>query len=915
MESLDFKNQPKFNNPEEEIAFLREQIRSREGIAQNSGLEANKEQIAREVLQQYKEVPIEKILPKEREREVGEHEGIALRLKPEPHDSKMEEILGVLLSHGLKSAFSLVERLNSPHIDDDFERFLVQYLLSTGKIPGLKEGTRVFKGLNMKLLEVTLPEYSKEDGRTFKDFLGAMEQFYAGMQSIARSRENKDEDYFTLEISLSNESDQVVIFAGVPKNSADLFEKQVLGFYHNAKIKEVSDDYNIFSPSGHSAGAYATTSAPVVLPIKTYESIDHDPMNLLLNVFSKLKRQGEGAAIQFVVIPEGDKYIKRFNNILMEVKDGISVKKASDEISKWGSSFASASKKLIFGYGKDSEKEKEKKIDDTAVAKINEKVKSTVMGVVIRVVTSAETKDRAEVMLLEIESAFNQFSDPASNSIVFEKVPDRKLNDLFHEFSYRQISDEHLLPLNLKELSSLFHFPVGATGSPQLKSAKSGIAPAPINMPSEGVLLGINRYRDLATEVHMAQEDRMRHMYVIGQTGTGKTTILKNMIAQDIKNGAGVCFIDPHGSDIEDILSIIPPERADDVIYFDPAYLDRPMGFNMLEYDARFPEQKTFVINELLAIFNKLFDMKVAGGPSFEQYFRNSAMLVMEDPESGNTLLDIGRVLGDKAYRTLKLERCKNPIIKQFWENAEKTTGDQSLSNYVPYITNKFDVFVSNDIMRPIIAQEKSAFNFRQVMDEKKILLVNLSKGRLGDINSSLIGLILVGKILMAALSRVDSFGKPMNDFFLYIDEFQNVTTESIATILSEARKYRLSLNLAHQFIGQLDEKIKTAVFGNVGSMAIFRVGADDAPYLESQVAPTFSAADIMKLDNFNAYMRLLVKGQPEKPFNIETLPFTKGSRENAEKIKQLSYLKYGRPRAEVEEEVMAKYKKTAPPA
>jgi hypothetical protein len=407
----------------------------------------------------------------------------------------------------------------------------------------------------------------------------------------------------------------------------------------------------------------------------------------------------------------------------------------------------------------------------------------------------------------------------------------------------------------------------------------------------------------------MTPIDRMRHFYVIGQTGAGKTNILKNMIIQDIQNGDGVCFIDPHGSDIEDILAMIPKERYEDLIYFDPAYTERPMALNMLEYDINYPEQKIFVINELLGIFNKLFDMKVAGGPAFEQYFRNSALLVMEHPESGSTLLEIGRVLADKTFRDMKLTHCKNPIIKQFWENAEKTTGDQSLANFVPYITNKFDVFVSNDIMRPVISQQNSVFNFRKIMDEKKILLVNLSKGRLGDINANLIGLILVGKLQMAALSRVDMFGQPMNDFYLYIDEFQNVTTDSIASILSEARKYRLSLNIAHQYIAQLQDTIKDAVFGNVGSMAVFRVGPDDAQYLEKQFEPVFSATDIIKLDNHNAYIKMLVKGSPAKPFNIATIRPPVGTPGISDKIKELSYLKFGRPRAEVEEEIMARYK------
>ncbi len=292
-----------------------------------------------------------------------------------------------------------------------------------------------------------------------------------------------------------------------------------------------------------------------------------------------------------------------------------------------------------------------------------------------------------------------------------------------------------------------------------------------------------------------------------------------------------------------------------------------------------------------------------------EQYFRNSAFLVMEDPDSGSTLLEITRVLGDKEFRDMKLARCKNPIIKQFWVNAEQTTGDQSLANFVPYISSKFDNFISNDIMRPVVLQQNSVFNFRKIMDEKKILLVNLSKGRLGDINANLIGLVLVGKIQMAALSRVDMFGKPMNDFYLYIDEFQNVTTDSISSILSEARKYRLSLNIAHQYITQLDEKIKNAVFGNVGSMAVFRVGTEDANFLEPKFKPQFTAKDITKLDNYNAYMSMLVQGQPTKPFNIKTIAPEKGNPDIVDSLKELSYIKFGRDRGEVEAEIMTRYK------
>ena len=383
------------------------------------------------------------------------------------------------------------------------------------------------------------------------------------------------------------------------------------------------------------------------------------------------------------------------------------------------------------------------------------------------------------------------------------------------------------------------------------------------------------------------------------------------MAIQDIKNGEGVCFIDPHGSDVDAVLACVPPERYQDVIYFDPAYTERPMALNMLEFDPTRPDQKTFVVNELFSIFKKLFSSDTMG-PAFEQYFRNSAGLVMEHPESGCTLVDVSRVLSDKRYRDLKLAHCKNPLIAQFWANAERTSGEQGLANYVQYVTNKFDVFLSNDIMRPVVAQEKSSFNFRDIMDRKKILLVNLSKGRLGDLNANLIGLILVGKILMAALSRTDLVGREeFPPFYLYIDEFQNITTDSISTILSEARKYKLSLTIAHQFIKQIEENIRDAVFGNVGSMAVFRVGAEDAEFLVKQFEPVFTTKDIMNIDNLNAYLKILSQGKPVRPFSIHE-PFPpQGNVDVADKLKQLSYLTYGKDRTEVEEGIMEKYAPT----
>jgi len=913
-----FKEMPKFKTPEEELNYLRAHVQAREEELKSSGqIENTHEQAAGHVLNEYKKIPVEEAVHRNNvisEKEAG---NIVLALKPESHDSVMEELLGIVITKGIRNALSVVEAMQNPHLDDDFHRLLIQYLKNEKSVLDFKENSPMYKSLNMTLFEITLPppEDEADKSKSFKDFIGAMEQFYAGMQSIGEGKYNEKENYFTLEVALKNQSDEVVVYAAIPNKHITLFEKQILAFYHNAKIREVPDDYNIFNEKGSSVGAYASFTQRAIMPIKTYDNIEHDPMNPILNVFSKLKTAGEGAAIQLVIAPAGDKFINEFHKILDDVKDGVSVKHAADNFYKFNKAFLKAGKELIFGTKEKEEEKKEKymkgrrAVDEGAAEKIGNKIKSTILKANIRVIASGQDKERAESILREIESSFNQFSEAASNSFIFEQMSGNDLKQLFRDFSYRTFSSDKILPLNLKELASVFHFPVGIGSQPQLKEAKAGIAPAPIEMGQQGIILGINSYRGKDTEIHMAREDRMRHFYVIGQTGTGKTNIMLNMITQDIKNGDGCCYIDPHGTDIQTILSRIPKERIDDVLYFDPAYTARPMGLNMLEYDPKYPEQKTFVVNELMGIFNKLFDMKIGGGAMFEQYFRNSAFLVMEDPDSGSTLLEITRVLGDKEFRDMKLAKCKNPIIKQFWVSAEQTTGDQSLANFVPYISSKFDNFISNDIMRPVVLQQNSVFNFRKIMDEKKILLVNLSKGRLGDINANLIGLVLVGKIQMAALSRVDMFGKPMNDFYLYIDEFQNVTTDSIASILSEARKYRLSLNIAHQYITQLEEKIKNAVFGNVGSMAVFRVGTEDATFLEPKFKPIFSAQDITKLDNRNAYMSMLVNGQPTKPFNLRTLDAEKGNPEIVDSLKELSYAKYGRDRAEVEAEIMGRYK------
>ncbi len=429
-------------------------------------------------------------------------------------------------------------------------------------------------------------------------------------------------------------------------------------------------------------------------------------------------------------------------------------------------------------------------------------------------------------------------------------------------------------------------------------------------MPAEGFVLGYNDFRGDKTEIRIGQDDRRRHLYIIGQTGTGKSTFIEELAKQDAKNKQGMCIIDPHGDLIDHVMESIPKERAEDIIYFDPSDTERPFGLNMMEYDENFPEQKTFVINEMISIFDKLYDLKQTGGPMFEQYMRNAMLLVMDSPETGSTLMEVPRVFRDPEFRKDKLKRCKDMTVVDFWEKeAEKAGGDASMENIAPYITSKLTTFISNDMMRPIIAQQHSTIDFRKVMDEGKILMVNLSKGKIGEINSKLLGLIIVGKLLMSALSRVDIPEEERRDFYLYIDEFQNFTTDSISQILSEARKYKLCLTIAHQFIGQLSEEISKAVFGNVGSMFSFRVGSEDAEFLEKQFAPVFDANDLINIDNYQCYAKVLVNNQSTDPFNMKTYPPSKGSLEIKDALKELSRYKYGRSREIVEAEIEERFK------
>ncbi len=895
--------------PEDELAYLRAQVEAKEEELRSLKKEEPRALVAHERIIHHLDTGHEVVAP-EYSLQPQEAATLALDLDPENDDETMDELRRVMEEKGIRNAYAVLDKLNSPHLEDDFHRFLVQYLIAGMQPKGLGENQPDWKALHLTLYEIALPESSNQsdEGRTktLKELISSMEQFYAGMLSVENAYAGEP-PYFTLELAVPVGHSGLYFYAAVPHGRRDLFEKQLLSIFPNAHITVQPNDYNVFVPEGFSVGSHAQLVHKSMLPLKDYNDFDYDPLNSLLNAFAKIGAEDEGAALQIVFAPKGDRFIHHYRRVLEALKRGEEVNRALATPETLAGEFLKETGSIFI---KPKEISREH-ADQSVIESVEKKMASPVVAANIRLIVSSRSAPRAAQVLSDLESSFNQYENTRGNRFVFKRAQKGAAKDLFHDFTFRLFSHGGEMPLSVREITTIYHFPPkGIESAPNLKQSRFTMAAAPIDLPKDGLFLGTNNFRGTETKITLAPPDRLRHLYVIGQTGTGKSVFLKNLCIQDIQAGEGACFIDPHGNDIIDILAAVPPSRYEDVIYFDPAYLDRPFGLNLLEYDPTHPEQKTFIVNEILAIFRRLYsDSPESMGPMFEQYFRNATLLVMEDPASGSTMLDIARVLSNADFRALKLSRSNNPIVNQFWnEIASKAEGDASLQSIVPYITNKFDDFTANDFMRPIIGQQNSSFNFRNIIDTKKILLVNLSKGRLGERNANLLGLILVGKLFMAALSRADSPGKDFPPFYFYIDEFQNITTDSIPAILSEARKYKLSLTVAHQFLAQIDEKIRDAVFGNVGSMTVFRVGQDDGEFFAKQFAPVVSDSDFTNIENFNAYIKMLAGGVPQKPFNIKTPAPIPGNMSQIDDLRELSYLTYGRDRASIESNIRSRY-------
>lgn len=748
---------------------------------------------------------------------------------------------------------------------------------------------QVLEELDYQLFSIELPHGTRE-GKQVVDEIQRSEQLIAALASCRKP--------FTFEIAVPVVGEEIRFFAAMPTSFANTFVRQTHALWSDARI-ERTHDYTIFNHAGVVSGTQLKLSQPSALPLRTYRDLVSDTFSSVVGGLAKIGEIGEGGAVQYVIRPNA-KHAKQIRAAIVSLKKG---GKLSDVLK--AGSFGLSAKDFHVAATKGlapAMAEDEKIIDDAAIRALEAKIAKPLFDVDIRIVASAPTKVQADAIVDGIASGFGQLAAPERNALVPEKSSSQK--SLVSRFCFREFSGSSGVVLNTEELASVFHLPTPFTEIPRVKHASFIEAPPPPNLPKEGIALGEARYRGESVPVRLLREDRRRHLYIVGQTGTGKTVCLSRLSQQDITGGEGLCVMDPNGDFFQESLARVPRERVKDLVVFDPSDLERPVGLNMLEYDPKFPEHKTFIINEMLNIFDTLYDLKTTGGPMFEQYLRFSLLLLMDDPSEGFTIVDIPRVLSDAPFRKRLLAKCTNPIAKNFWEKeAEKAGGEASLSNMVPYITSKFNTFLGNDYVRPIIEQSKTTLNFRKIMDEQQILLVNLSKGRIGELNASLLGMIIVGKLTLAAFSRDDIPPEARKDFYLYIDEFQNFTTPAIATIMSEARKYRLCLVIAHQFIGQLKDNIRNAVFGNVGSLVAFRVGADDAQFLVKQFAPVFSEQNLINIANLNAHAKLIVQNQVTLPFTV-FMPFPpRGDAEVAKLAREYSRLTYGRDRAEVEAE------------
>lgn len=699
---------------------------------------------------------------------------------------------------------------------------------------------------------------------------------------------------------------------------ASVLERQITAVYSKANVTRVKE-FNFFKPNTVAYAQELELNRRFELPFKTYNMMNDDPLNSLTNALGGISKD-ESAAIQLILTPINDTWQQKPRELATKINQG---QNPEDFLFPTVDYFSMVSK--FFGFfgviiatlfkKKEDDKnplEQEKKDRRTmdisgryegiqlteqqreVVKKLEEKASKPGFVFTLRVVAASSNESRARQIVEGITPTFQIFDIRPFNWFKKAKTDTAKalVNFLLRAGNLPKhkilFTEDRRDIINTEEACSLWHVPNYLITTPNIKWLLSRRPPIPLEIPGPGenrVYIGTATSRGQSKDCYLKIEDRYRHIYSLGGSGSGKTVQMMNIMLQDIEMGNGICFVDPHGEGVDDILRRIPEHRMEDVILFSPAITDKPLGLNMLETDPLKPTQKTLVIDTLFTIWDKLYDLKKTGGPMFESYMKNSMRLVMSHPQSGNTLMEISKVLTDEDFRSFKLALCEEPEVVDFWEKeATKAGGEASLENMVPYITSKLAPFVTNDFIKPMIAQSKSAINWRVAMDNKKIILVSLAKGLIGENSAYLVGMVIIGGLLMAGMGRSD--GLKYNEdgstteiipdqrspFFVYIDEMQNFLFDAIPKALEEIRKYKVGFYLAHQFIKQVvvqgDERIKDSIMANCATKCIYRCGADDAKYLEAEFAP-LTVSDIANPEARTYNAILLVDGQRTTPFNI----------------------------------------------
>ncbi|HET6622706.1 MAG TPA: type IV secretory system conjugative DNA transfer family protein [Candidatus Saccharimonadales bacterium] len=775
----------------------------------------------------------------------------------------------------------------------------------------MREAKNYERGLKMVPLLIHIPPLSDDieaGGRDERDITEESISQAQVMYNIITSTATKgfrSKIYGQRHISLEIVSTRGLIhyYAVVPVVLIDVVKQAIAAAYPSARLEEV-EEHNIFnevSKLSGTIGGELTLKKEFSYPIATYQEAKRDPMRSILNALSAAGRE-DGLGIQVLLRPAPEGWTK---SVIA------SANKIRKDKGKTSGPSGVAPKELLQALWKAPE-EKETKPEDkqltsleqATVEAMEEKTRHPGYEVLIRIVASSNTATNSQTLLKNVVAAFSLFDSSGKNGFKFS--PAKNMETFITSYIFRffpQTVNRNIL--NSVELSTIFHLPSQKNiPTSQVQRQGSKQVDGPHQLLDEGFLLGYNVYRGVKKEIRLSTEDRRRHTYIIGQTGTGKSGLLENLALQDMLDGKGFAFVDPHGDSADRLLAMVPKERVEDVIYFNPGDMENPVGLNLFEFDT--PDQRDFLVQEAIAMLYRLYDPQHQGiiGPRYENWFRNAALTIMSDP-AGSSFIDVPQVFNDNDFAKEKLKHVTNQTVLDFWNKEMAQTSDYHKSEVLGWFVSKFGAFLSNEMMRNIIGQTKSGFDLRDIMDNKKILLVNLSKGRTGELNSQLLGMIFVMKFQAAAMGRADVPEDERVDFSLYVDEFQNFATDSFETILSEARKYRLNLILANQFMTQLTDKIREAVIGNVGTVISGRIGTTDAELMVKKFAPTFDAEDLTRLPNFETITSVMINNVPSSPFSMSLIPpLGRPNPKLYEALRRLSAVKYGRPRAKVEEEI-----------